>query len=100
MRFLPVFLETAAGTFVLIGSGDGALAKLCLLSASGAHVRWFSRDAAVAEEVATLPGSGRLEISIGDPLRADFSDVVAIVSAAGDELDAQIAERARRQRIP
>jgi uroporphyrin-III C-methyltransferase / precorrin-2 dehydrogenase / sirohydrochlorin ferrochelatase len=100
MRFLPVFLDTAAGTFVLVGSGEAALAKLRLLSAGGAHVRWFSRSADVAEEVATLPGVGRLEISIGDPLKADLSDVVAIVSAAGDEIDAQIAARAHRQHVP
>src|SRR5262245_45559708 len=100
MRFLPVFLDTAAGVFALIGSGEAALAKLRLLRSSGAHVRWFSRNADVAEEVATLPGTGQLEISIGDPLNADWGDVVAVVSAAGDELDAQIAERARRQRIP
>src|SRR5215470_12389506 len=100
MRFLPVFLDAAAGVVIVIGSGETALAKLRLLRAAGAHVRWFSRDADVAEEVATLAGSGRLEISVGDPLKADFSDVIAIVSASGHDLDAQIAARARRQRIP
>jgi uroporphyrin-III C-methyltransferase/precorrin-2 dehydrogenase/sirohydrochlorin ferrochelatase len=83
-----------------VGSGEPALAKLRLLRAAGAHVRWFSRDADVAEQVVTLPGEGRLEISLGDPLAADLSDAVAIVSAAGDALDARMAERARRQRLP
>jgi uroporphyrin-III C-methyltransferase/precorrin-2 dehydrogenase/sirohydrochlorin ferrochelatase len=100
MRFLPVFLDTAAGVFILVGSGEPALAKLRLLRAAGAHVRWFSRDADVAEQVVTLPGEGRLEISLGDPLKADLSDAVAIVSAAGDALDAQIATHARRLRLP
>src|SRR5262249_10075951 len=36
----------------------------------------------------------------GDPLKVDLSDAVAVVSAAGDALDAQIAARARRHRIP
>jgi uroporphyrin-III C-methyltransferase / precorrin-2 dehydrogenase / sirohydrochlorin ferrochelatase len=73
---------------------------LRLLRAAGAHVRWFSRDVDVAEEMLTLSGPGRLEISFGDPLKADLADAVAIVSAAGDALDAQIAARARRHRIP
>src|SRR5262249_675463 len=100
MRFLPVFLDTAAGVVIVVGSGEPALGKLRLLRAAGAHVRWFSRDADVAEEMLPLPGPGRLEISFGDPLKADWSDAVAVVSAAGDALDAQIAVRARRHRIP
>src|SRR3954469_615796 len=100
MRFLPLFFDTSAGVFILVGSGEPALAKLRLLRAAGAHVRWFSRSVDVAEELATSPGQGQLEISFGDPLKADLSDVVAIVSAAGELLDRQIAARARRQRIP
>ena len=100
MRFLPVFLDTATGVVIVVGSGEPALGKLRLLRAAGAHVRWFSRDADVADAMPTLPGPGRLEISFADPLKADLSDAVAIVSAAGDALDAQIAARARRHRIP
>jgi uroporphyrin-III C-methyltransferase/precorrin-2 dehydrogenase/sirohydrochlorin ferrochelatase len=100
VRFLPVFLEASAGVFVLVGSGDAALAKLRLLRAAGAHVRWFPRSADVAEEVLTQGGGGRLEISLGDPVSADLSDAAAIVSAAGPVVDAQLAERARRERLP
>jgi uroporphyrin-III C-methyltransferase / precorrin-2 dehydrogenase / sirohydrochlorin ferrochelatase len=100
MRFLPVFLNTSSGLVIVVGSGEPARGKLRLLRAAGAHVRWFSRDVDVAEEMLTLSGPGRLEISFGDPLKADLADAVAIVSAAGDALDAQIAARARRQRIP
>src|SRR5512132_1774474 len=100
MRFLPVFLDTCAGAVILVGSGEPARGKLRLLRAAGAHVRWFSRDVDVAEEMLTLSGPGRLEISFGDPLKADLADAVAVVSAAGDALDAQIAARARRHRIP
>ena len=84
MRFLPVFFDTAAGVIALVGSGEPALGKLRLLRAAGAHVRWFSCDADVGEEVLTLPGEGQLDISLGDPLEADLSDVVVIVSAAGN----------------
>ena len=98
MRFLPLFFDTSAGVVVLVGSGEPALAKLRLLRAAGAHVRWFSRDPDMPS--LTLPGPGRLEISVGDPLKADLNDVVAVVSAAGGEFDTCIAQRARRQRIP
>ena len=100
MRFLPLFFDTSAGVFILVGSGEPALAKLRLLRAAGAHVRWFSCSADVAEELSTSAGQGQLEISVGDPLKADLSDVVAIVSAAGDLTDHHIAARARRQCIP
>src|SRR5262245_43411083 len=100
MRFLPLFFDTAAGVVVLVGSGEPAVGKLRLLHAAGAHVRWFSGNADVAEKLATLPGRGLVEISIGDPRDADLHDVVAIVSAAGDPIDAQIAAHARAQRIP
>ena len=100
MRFLPLFFDTAAGVVVVVGSGEPALGKLRLLRAAGAHVRWFSGNADVAEEVATLPGRGLIEVSVGDPSSAALHDIVAIVSAAGDPIDAQIAARARAQRIP
>ena len=100
MRFLPLFLDTAAGVFILVGSGEPALGKLRLLRAAGAHVRWFSCGTDMTEELLTLPARGRLEIGVGDPLETDLSDVVAAVSAAGDPIDAQIAQRAQAQRIP
>jgi uroporphyrin-III C-methyltransferase / precorrin-2 dehydrogenase / sirohydrochlorin ferrochelatase len=100
MRFLPLFFDTAAGVVILVGSGEPALGKLRLLRAAGAHVRWFSGNADVAEELATLPGRGLIEVSLGDPLSAALHDVVAVVSAAGDPIDTQIAARARTQRIP
>lgn len=100
MRFLPVFLDTAAGVAVVIGAGEPALGKLRLLRAAGARVRWFPGAADVAEEMLALSGASPLEISLADPLEADWSDGVAVVSAAGDPLDAQIAARARRLRIP
>lgn len=100
MRFLPVFLDTSEAVVILVGSGEAALGKLRLLRAAGAHVRWFSRDADVADETLTPSGRGRLEIIFGDPLTADWRAAVAVVSAAGEALDPQIAARARHHRIP
>ena len=96
MRFLPVCFAIAPGNVALVGSGPVALNKLRLLRAAGANVRWYSASADVAEEVllASNP-SGRLELSFADPLQADFSDFVAVVSAAGGALDEGVATRAR-----
>src|SRR5262249_20606372 len=100
MRFLPVFLDTAAGVVIVVGSGEPALGKLRLLRAAGAHVRWFSRDADVAEEMLPPSGQGRLEVSSADPLKADWSVAGAVVSAPGAALAARTAPRARHHRIP
>ena len=105
MRVLPTFLRTPTSNtptkaIALVGAGAAALGKLRTLRASGARVRWFPLRADVAEEALTLAGPGRLEISIGDPLKADLSDVAAIVAAVGDDIDAGIVERARALRIP
>src|SRR5262245_39896086 len=101
MRFLPVFLDLASGTVALVGSGQAALTKLRLLRASGANVRWYSSSADVAEEVLLAsPPTGRLELSFADPLQADFSEFVAVVSAAGGALDEAVATRARARNVP
>ncbi len=44
MRFLPVFLDLQTGAVLLVGAGDLARAKLRLLAAAGARVRWFVTD--------------------------------------------------------
>ena len=101
MRFLPVFLDLASGTVALVGSGPAAVNKLRLLRAAGANVRWYSSSADVAEEVLLAsPPSGRLELSFADPLQADFSEFIAVVSAAGGALDEGVAARARARNVP
>jgi uroporphyrin-III C-methyltransferase / precorrin-2 dehydrogenase / sirohydrochlorin ferrochelatase len=100
MRFLPVFLDLTEGVVGLVGAGPAAVNKLRLLRSAGASVRWYSKDVVVAEEVMTagVP-SGPLEISFADPRQADFTDLIAVVSAAGDALDDDIAALARRQHV-
>ncbi|WP_368735085.1 NAD(P)-dependent oxidoreductase, partial [Serratia marcescens] len=51
MRFLPVFLDLSSGPIVLVGQGELALAKLRVLLAAGARIRWYAgaRDQAVQE---------------------------------------------------
>jgi uroporphyrin-III C-methyltransferase/precorrin-2 dehydrogenase/sirohydrochlorin ferrochelatase len=101
MRFLPIVLDLAAGTVALIGSGAPALNKLRLLRAAQANVRWYTGGADVAEEIVQMThGAGRLEVCVQDPLTADLSGVLAVVSAIGSPLDRQVAARALAAGIP
>jgi len=46
------------------------------------------------------PPSGRIELSFADPLQADFSEFIAVVSAAGGALDEGVAAHARARNVP
>ncbi|MFL5062451.1 MAG: siroheme synthase CysG [Xanthobacteraceae bacterium] len=100
MRFLPVFLDLASGTLVLVGSGEPALNKLRLLDAAGARVHWFPLDNLLRAQAIAAGRGERIVIDGNDPRSADLSDVLAIVSAAGRPLDDEIAAAARAARIP
>jgi uroporphyrin-III C-methyltransferase/precorrin-2 dehydrogenase/sirohydrochlorin ferrochelatase len=100
MRFLPVFLDLASGTVALVGSGEPALNKLRLVTAAGARVRWFPDPADMLQAQAKAADADHIVVGTGDPRQADFSDVIAVISAAGRPLDDDIAHRARAARIP
>jgi uroporphyrin-III C-methyltransferase/precorrin-2 dehydrogenase/sirohydrochlorin ferrochelatase len=95
MRHLPVFLDLAAAPVVLVGSGPEAAAKLRLLRAADARVRWYRDDTA---------GEGTdagVEVFAGvAPMKIDLSDAVAVVAADGGPADEIVAARARALRIP
>ena len=96
MHFLPLFVDLKAGTIALIGGGPAARAKLGLLRAAGATVRWFPRDVDVAETLLLVSAPpGHVEVSVADPLQADFSEFAAVISATGCALDEKIAQRVR-----
>ena len=73
MRFLPVFLDTAAGPVVLVGGGDMARAKLRLLLGAGAQVRWYATDG--DRDLAGVAEADRARVSFmdGDAHDADLS---------------------------
>jgi uroporphyrin-III C-methyltransferase / precorrin-2 dehydrogenase / sirohydrochlorin ferrochelatase len=109
MRYLPVFLDIASGAVALFGTGEPARNKLRLLLAAGTRVRWFvgsadiwavsATDVTLAEEAASR-GAGRLEIVTIEPAAAEFTDIIAIVAAAGEPVDAIVAARARAAHLP
>ncbi len=102
MRFLPLFLDLSQDRLALVGAGPSALSKLRLLRAAGAKVRWYAGDGSAAAAAAAIIDAppGEIEICSADPRQADFSEFVAVVSAAGEELDDEIAARARAHNVP
>ena len=98
MRFLPVFLDLKAGPLVLVGSGELALAKLRLLSAAGARVRWYvvGGDGSEAKQFA----AEQVEIVSGDPLTEDLGGVIAVLCAGAGDVGVAVAARVRALGLP
>lgn len=99
MRFLPIFLDLQTGPILLIGAGELVRAKLRLLLAAGARVRWYATD---GDYTAELDGEAatRIERIDGDPLAADLIGVIAVLCAGAGELGEAMAARARAFGIP
>jgi uroporphyrin-III C-methyltransferase/precorrin-2 dehydrogenase/sirohydrochlorin ferrochelatase len=100
MRYLPVFLDLQNGKVLLVGAGELARAKLRLLAAAGAQVRWYATDgdhdlAGLAEADAA-----RIELAKGDPLSADLSDTIAILCAGAGDIGVAMSARAKAVGLP
>lgn len=100
MRFLPVFLDLQAGPVVLVGAGDLARAKLRLLMSAGARVRWFATDGDHDVSGLDADALSRLERADSDPLRADLSNVIAVLCAGAGDVGEAMAARARAVGLP
>jgi uroporphyrin-III C-methyltransferase / precorrin-2 dehydrogenase / sirohydrochlorin ferrochelatase len=100
MRFLPVFLDLRAGPVLLVGAGDLARAKLRLLAAAGARIRWYATDG--NHDVAGIDSvdAARIELAQGDPLAADLSGVIAILCAGAGDVGTLMSARARAVGLP
>ena len=100
MRYLPVFLDLQAGPVVLIGSGELAQAKLRVLAAAGAAVRWYVPSG--AHDVSGLEPvlAAKIERASGGPLSADLEGVVAVFCAGAGETGVAMAARAKSLGLP
>jgi uroporphyrin-III C-methyltransferase/precorrin-2 dehydrogenase/sirohydrochlorin ferrochelatase len=100
MRFLPVFLDLQTGPVLLVGSGDLARAKLRLLAAAGARVRWFAT--AGPHDVSGLDAAdaARIELAEGDPLTADLGGLIAILCAGAGDIGIAMSARAKAIGLP
>ena len=100
MRFLPVFLDLQTGPVLLVGGGELARAKLRVLSAAGACVRWFATDG--NHDVSGLNAGevARIQFAAGDPLAADLHGVIAILCAGAGDAGIAMSARARAAGLP
>jgi uroporphyrin-III C-methyltransferase/precorrin-2 dehydrogenase/sirohydrochlorin ferrochelatase len=96
MRFLPLFFDLTAGPVILVGESREALAKLRILKAAGARIRWHvvSRDGI---DEADADGT---DLRIGLPSGEDFLGAVALVASAGKEIDERLAAQGRAMNVP
>src|SRR5260370_34802585 len=100
MRFLPVFLDLHTGPVLLIGAGDLARAKLRLLAAAGARVRWYATDGDHDLSGLSAADAARIEPAEGDPLAADLNGVIAILCAGAGDIGPPISARATAVGLP
>jgi uroporphyrin-III C-methyltransferase/precorrin-2 dehydrogenase/sirohydrochlorin ferrochelatase len=100
MRFLPVFLDLRAGPVLLIGAGDLARAKLRLLAAAGARVRWYATDGHHDVSFLEAAEAARIELAEGDPLAADLSGVIAVLCAGAGDFGPAMSARAKAVGLP
>jgi uroporphyrin-III C-methyltransferase / precorrin-2 dehydrogenase / sirohydrochlorin ferrochelatase len=100
MRFLPVFLDLQTGPVLLVGAGELARAKLRLLAAAGARIRWFATDGHHDVSGLAAADAARIEFAQGDPLTADLSGVIAILCAGAGDVGPAMSARAKAVGLP
>jgi uroporphyrin-III C-methyltransferase/precorrin-2 dehydrogenase/sirohydrochlorin ferrochelatase len=105
MRSLPVFLDVGTGPVALVGTGPAATSKLRLLRRVGAHVLWYVGSSQIEADAAEADADNRasrgsLRIVSVDPTQANFSGLMAVVSAAGGLVDEVVAARAYAAKVP
>ena len=100
MRFLPVFLDLQTGPILLVGAGELARAKLRLLAAAGARVRWYATDGSHDASGLEAADAARIELAAGDPLAADLSGVIAILCAGAGDIGTAMSARAKAVGLP
>jgi len=100
MRFLPVFLDLQAGPVLVVGAGELVRAKLRLLAAAGASIRWFATDGNPDLSGLAAADAARVERAEGDPLAADLHGVIAILCAGAGEIGVAMSVRAKAVGLP
>ncbi len=97
MRYLPVFLDLQSGPVLLVGAGDLARAKLRLLAAAGARVRWYATD---GNHDLSGVDAEQVEIAHGDPLAAELKGVIAVLCAGAGDVGVALSARAKSVGVP
>jgi uroporphyrin-III C-methyltransferase/precorrin-2 dehydrogenase/sirohydrochlorin ferrochelatase len=100
MRFLPIFLDLRSGPILLLGAGELVRAKLRLLLAAGARVRWYPIDGNRDIPGIAASDAARIEFTEGDPLTSDLSGVIAVLCAGAGDLGLAMSARAKALGLP
>jgi uroporphyrin-III C-methyltransferase/precorrin-2 dehydrogenase/sirohydrochlorin ferrochelatase len=100
MRFLPVFLDLQVGPVVVVGAGEQVRAKLRLLAAASARIRWFATDGNHDLGGFDAAGVARIEFAEGDPLLTDLNGVIAVLCAGAGDVGVAMSARARAVGLP
>ncbi|MBV9456043.1 MAG: uroporphyrinogen-III C-methyltransferase [Bradyrhizobium sp.] len=103
MRYLPVFLDLQSGLVALVGQGELARAKLRVLVAAGARIRWYAQgEHGGAHDVQGLEPAqlARIEFAKSDPLAADLTGVVAVFCAGAGDVGVAMSARAKSVGLP
>ena len=100
MRFLPVFLDLQAGCVVLVGGDELVRAKLRVLSAAGARIRWFATDGNWDVGGLDADSVARIAFADGDPLTVDLQGVIAVMCAGAGDVGVAMSARAQAAGLP
>jgi uroporphyrin-III C-methyltransferase / precorrin-2 dehydrogenase / sirohydrochlorin ferrochelatase len=100
MRYLPIFLDLQTGPVLLLGAGDLVRAKLRLLTAAGARIRWYATDGDHDVSGFDAADAARIELAEGDPLTADLAGVIAILCAGAGDIGVAMSVRAKSVGLP
>jgi uroporphyrin-III C-methyltransferase / precorrin-2 dehydrogenase / sirohydrochlorin ferrochelatase len=100
MRFLPVFLDLRAGSVLLVGGGELVRAKLRVLAAAGARIRWFATDDDHDTGGLDADSVARIEFAMGNPLTADLHGVIAVLCAGAGDVGVAMSVRAKAAGLP
>ncbi len=85
---------------LLVGAGELARAKLRLLAAAGARIRWYATDGNHDVSGLDAADAARIELAEGDPLTADLSGVIAILCAGAGDIGVAMSVRAKAVGLP
>ncbi len=100
MRFLPVFLDLKTGPVLLVGSGEPIRARLRLLLAAGARIRWYAVDGDHDLTGLAPAACTQIELAHGDAAAAALGNVIAVLCAGAGDVGVMLAKRATAVGLP
>jgi uroporphyrin-III C-methyltransferase/precorrin-2 dehydrogenase/sirohydrochlorin ferrochelatase len=99
MDYLPLFVDLRTRRALVIGGGEQATQKICLLLKAGAEALVLAGQA--GDEIRDLATAGRLTLEARNFESADLAGCAVVFCASGDAAtDAAVAAAARAANVP